>query len=247
MKKFFAAICIFAIVTIIVSCSSRQPREPRPAPAAPNYGKINLKETNTFVRQSANAASASIGAEPMKVWSRPLELGFEVNTNIGQNGHIDEIFPKDEEDILRMTQNETYYKYAKLQDESNHSQTDRTSSGQDLSFNNLPALAQSAILAIIKDYNLDGFYVTMIEEFTGTIESNESTGRTIPIYKYDEKQKQRVQTGTQQEMKKVKKTYKQVRVRGIALKLTTYTPVSEERSDAVRKEEAGAPVNYIYR
>lgn len=245
MKRFLSTICIFTLVIALGACSSRQPREPRQPRQTPNYGSVNTSNTNTILNQRANSAAASLGAESMKVWSRPLELGFEVNSDVGNHGHIDEIFPKDEDDILRMTENDTYFKYARLQDETGASQTDRTSSGQDMSFNSLPALAQSAILAIIKDYNLDGFYVTMIEEFTGTIETKQSTGRTIPVY--ETRGNKQIQTGTKQEIKTQKKTYKQVRVRGIALKLKTYAPVSEERSDAVRKEEAGAPVNYIYR
>lgn len=247
MKRFFTAICILVIIITFGACSSqpRQPRQPRQQPQQANYGTVDTSNTNTFVNQRANSAAASLGAESMKIWSRPLELGFEIKKNAGKDGYIDEIFPKDEDDILRMTENDTYFRYARLQDERGASQTDRTSSAQDMSFNNLPALAQSAILAIIKDYNLDGFYVTMIEEFTGTIETKQSTGRTIPVY--ETRGNKKVQTGTQQEIKTQKKTYKQVRVRGIALKIKLYDPVNEERSDAVRKEEAGAPVNYIYR
>lgn len=249
MKRFFTAICILAIIITFGACSS-QPRQPRqerqPRPQA-NYEKVDLTETNTFVKQSANAAAATVGAEPMKVWSRPLELGFVIDEKVGVNGHIDEIYPKDEDDIKRMSEESTGYRNAQVQGLNRSTQTDSTVSGQDLSFNKLPPLAQSAILAIIKDYNLDGFYVTMIEEFTGTIEKEVSTGRTIPIYKYDEKQKKNVQVGTKQETKIQKNTYKQVRVRGIALKLRTFDEVSIERSDAVRKEEAGAPQTYIYR
>ncbi len=245
MKRFFTAICIFTLVIVLGACSSRQPREPRQPRQTPNYGSVNTNNTTTDLNQRANSAAASLGAESMKIWSRPLELGFEIKKNVGKDGYIDEIFPKDEEDILRMTENDTYFKYARLQDESGVYQTDRTSSGQDMNFNSLPALAQSAILAIIKDYNLDGFYVTMIEEFTGTIETKQSTGRTIPVY--ETRGDKQVQTGTKQEIKTQKKTYKQVRVRGIALKIKLYDPVSEERSDAVRKEEAGAPQTYIYR
>lgn len=247
MKRFFTAICIITLVIILGSCSSqpRQPRQVRQPQPAPAYGNVATNDTTTSLNQRANSAAALLHAESMKVWSRPLELGFEVDEKAGKNGHIDEIFPKDEDDILRMTENETYFRYARLQDEKRTSQTDMTKSGQDMSFNSLPALAQSAILAIIKDYNLDGFYVTMIEEFTGTIEKEYNTGRTVPVYEM--RGKKQVQVGTKQEIKKQKQTYKQVRVRGIALKLKTYDPVNAERSDAVRKEEAGAPVNYIYR
>jgi len=248
MKKFFVTILVFTFAIVFNACSSqpkqaRQPRQPIQQKQT-NYD-VNLSDTTTQVNQNSISGSASLGAESMKVWSIPLEIGFYVPDNVGVHGHIDEVFPKDEDDILRSTEIETYYKRVLSPNVKGHSQTDSVISGQNINFNELPPLAQSAVLAIIKDYNLDGFYITMIEEFTGSIKTKESTGRTIPVYEIRDGKK--VQTDTKPELREVTKTYKQVRVRGLALKIKVTGPVDTTRSDEIRKQEAGAPKTYIYR
>ncbi len=171
-------------------------------------------------RMSASAATAQLKSEGMRIWSRPLEVGFVIDETQGDNGRIVATYPKPGEKITeKLTQAEVA---AANQAHPNQglfgggAPTAYVFGSNSFDFNSLPRVQQAAVLSIIKDYNLDGFYVTMIEETTATTVGKNSGHRNF-----------------------------QVVVKGLALRIKDYGEVSAERVDAVRKEEAGNKEVYV--
>ncbi|MBO4699900.1 hypothetical protein J5690_09905 [bacterium] len=245
MKRFFTALITFLFIATLASCGSSQPkqqRQPRQAKQSnyqSNYSQPASRPQDKTITVSENRASVRSGYP--EIWVRPVEFGYKIKENVGKNGRIDIVFPKDEEDLIKVQQyTSVYYNSGRVPaygvGQQNNTQQNTNKSSRNMDFEDLSPLAKAAILSIIKDYNLDGFYFTMIEEFEGKIVVNRETGRS----------KKLKDGGSLNEIETQTTTMKQVRIRGIALQLEPFGLVNEERSDAVRKEEAGAPT-YIFR
>lgn len=170
-------------------------------------------------RMSASAATAQLKSEGMRIWSRPLEVGFVIDETQGDNGRIVATYPKPGEIVTeKLSQQEVAAANQNrgLFDFGGGAPTAYVFGSNSFDFNSLPRVQQAAVLSIIKDYNLDGFYVTMIEETIATTVGKKSGHRNF-----------------------------QVVVKGLALKIKDYGEVSAERVDAVRKEEAGNKEVYV--
>lgn len=217
MKKFFAICFLFIFAVAAASCSSR-PREPR------------ARTSNTGASfQSQNAASdtAYVRSEPMKIWINPIEYQLEVDETVGDRGYIEEIWPKNSSEGIQ-THVSTY---TGVDQNTNLLVAGVQFKDASASFEKLSKPAQKAILWIIKEYGLDGFFVTMIEEYTGTISQKQQTTKKYKTKDGQIKQDARVTTTTST----------RVIVRGIALRLRLLGPVDRERADKVRQTP------YIYR
>ncbi|MBO4699594.1 hypothetical protein J5690_08320 [bacterium] len=165
-------------------------------------------------RMSASAATAQLKSEGMRIWSRPLEIGFKVDTDKGDNGRLVHVYPKPGEVVQRqLTQGEVAAANQQrgLFDFGGGAPTAYVYGSNNFNFNALPPVQQAAVLSVIKEYNLDGFYVTMIEETIATTVGSKKGHQNF-----------------------------QVIVKGLALKIQEYGEVSPERSDANRNAYDGS-------
>ena len=226
MKKIYVVFFItFAIM--LTSCGSSDIRS--------NPSNNTVVSTTSYSgasshEQKAAMDTAYVTSEPMKIWINPIEYQLEIDESVGNKGYIEVTWPKPGNDADSIESYDDYY-YGK-----NASSNLMTANVQfkdaSVTFDSLSPKAKRAILYIIKEYGLDGFFVTMIDEFTGTLSQTE-TSQTYKTEDGQEKKNSRVTT----------KTKTIINIRGIALKLKYLGPVSPERADKVRQ----TPQTYIYR
>lgn len=164
---------------------------------------------------SASAETAKLNSEYMRIWSRPLELGFAIDESVGENGRIVYIYPKPGQKVFKNLEKDGIdINYREKYKSENYN---TVFGSNNFNFNTLSQVQQAAIIQVIKDYNLDGFYVTMIEQTTSTKETAKSVQKNF-----------------------------QVLVKGIALKIKDFGEVEKERVDKIRQEEAGNKEIHYY-
>lgn len=221
MKKFSLILMLVGCLIISVSCSGGGNR-PRNTTRT-SYGGVSIQKTK------AAADTADVSSEPMKIWINPIEYQLVVDDSVGKGGYIEKRISFDPETITTEFKNQD---------------TDATAITQNVhfadnstSFDGIPYYAQKAILEIIQEYGLDGFMVTLIDQFTGTLSQTET----------DQKFTVEDKKGNKQQRKNITKTttYKTiVTIRGIALKLKFLGPVDKERTDKVRQTPKTTIYNY---
>ncbi|MBO7127791.1 hypothetical protein J6W78_09665 [bacterium] len=223
MKKFFTVIFLVIFTIMVVSCSSR-PRQPR------------TRSSNTglsFQSQQAAAETAYVSSEPMKIWINPIEYQLEIATDAGKDGYIDEVWPKDSNSSEAIS---TYVDtYTGVNANAQLMAQGVQFRDANMTFDKISGKAQRAILSIIDEYGLDGFFVTMIDEYTDTLSQTQKSER------YKTKDGEVKQNAT------VTTTMKsRVRIKGIALKLKYLGPVNKERADKVRQTPTSRQNNNTY-
>lgn len=200
MKKILIMMLLIATVAVSTACSRRSVRM---------SSKMN-----------ASAATAQIRSEGMRIWSRPLEIGFVVDQSKGDNGRIVSVYPKPGEVVSRELSRQDATAVARGNGKATVREEIPVYGGKNFSFESLNPIQQAAVLSIIKDENLDGFYVTMIEETIVTTVTS----------------KKQISGGEQHSGIN---NY-QVIVKGLALKIQEFGEVSPERADAERNAAAGS-------
>lgn len=206
MKNFFAILFLVILTIATVSCSSR-PRQPRVASSSTGL---------SYHSQQAAAGTAKVNSEPMKIWINPIEYSLEKNDEIGNDGAIEEYW---EDTNTFTTVRQGVDANAQLLAQGVQFRDSR------VSFDTLSGSAQRAILSIMKKYGIDGIFITMIDEFTGTLKQEQQT-----IAKYKTKDGQ-----VKKDARITTKAKTIVFIKGIALRLKYVGPVSPERADEVRK------------
>lgn len=197
MKKFLVITLLLVAAVMMSACAKR----------------------SVSTRMSASAATAQLRSEGMRIWSRPLEIGFVIDTSKGDDGRMVGTYPEPGQVVTeRMSEGEVRAVNAQQGLFSNSmTQTIPVFGNEFFNFNALPPVQQAAILHIIKKNDLDGFYVTMIEETIATTVGSKSGRRNF-----------------------------QVVVKGLALKIKEFGEVSPERADAERNSEAASKeVHYL--
>lgn len=182
--------------------------------AAATFAGCSRETISTSSKMNASASTAQIRSEGMRIWSRPLELGFVIDKSKGDDGRIVSVYPKQGEISRKLTPQE-----AVLVQNAGNRDLIPVYGGKDFKFENLDPIQQAAVLQIIKDENIDGFYVTMIEEtiFTSVTSQKLVIGEAVNgNNKY------------------------QVTVIGFALKIKDFAEVNEQRADAERNAAAAS-------
>ncbi|MBQ4437976.1 hypothetical protein II898_03785 [bacterium] len=210
MRKIFCGFFLLVFVLVTASCSSR-PREPRTMSSNTGYSAHS---------QQAATGAAHVSSEPMKIWINPIEYQLELDDSVGDNGYIEEVWPKDKSEGI--TTKVDYY--SGLNANTNMLAAAVQFKDSNVTFDKLSPMAQRAILYIIKENGLDGFFVTMIDEFTGTLKQTQKSK------KYKTKDGEVKQDVTRTTTLKTR-----IIVKGIALRLKYIGPVSPERADKVRQ------------
>lgn len=188
--------------------------------AAATFTACSRSTVRMSSKMNASAATAQIRSEGMRIWSRPLEIGFVVDQSKGDNGRIVSVYPKPGEVVSR----ELTRREATTVAGGNRKNAVREEipvyGGRNFRFEDLDPIQQAAVLSIIKDENLDGFYVTMIEETIATTVTSKKKLDGDEVHKGSSKY--------------------QVIVKGLALKIQEFGEVSPERADAERNAAAAS-------
>ena len=213
MKKFSLILMFVGCLIISVSCSGGSNNTPRNNTRT-SYSGLSKQE----IKAATNTAYVS--SEPMKIWINPIEYQLEIDNSVGKGGYIEKRISFDPETYTNTTYNQnanatTMAPNIKFQDADTNLET-------------IPYYAKRAILEIVQEYGLDGFLVTLIDQYTGTLSQTETDQTFTTVDKQGNKQKKKNITKTT-----TLKTI--VTIRGIALKLKYLGPVDKERTDKVRQ------------
>lgn len=220
MKKFSLILMFVGCLIISVSCSGGSNNTPRNNTRT-SYSGLSKQE----IKAATNTAYVS--SEPMKIWINPIEYQLEIDNSVGKGGYIEKRISFDPETRTETSYNQnanatTMAPNIKFQDPDTNLET-------------IPYYARRAILEIVQEYGLDGFLVTLIDQYTGTLSQTETDQTFTTVDKQGNKQKKKNITKTT-----TLKTI--VTIRGIALKLKYLGPVDKDRTDKVRQ----TPKTIIY-